>query len=242
MFKKTAALVLVVILSLGLVFAADNETKSAVPQTLAEKFSYAFGIYLLQSAGENAMYYFSVYQQSYYPELDSYYGYMGMSDFAQNKSLYSIDELNNIIVEYTDDYSARMAAKAQENLKVAETFLKENGSKAGIKKTASGLQYKVIKQGTGDRAKQATDKVELDYELKLLDGTVVDSSYKRGSHSTFQLTQVIEGFREGVMLMPMGSHYIFYIHPDLGYGAQASGKIEPNSLLIFEVETYSIVE
>ena len=100
----------------------------------------------------------------------------------------------------------------------------------------------MIKQGSGEKVTDKTAKVELDYELRLLDGTVVDSSYKRGKHSTLQLTQVIEGFREGVMLMPMGSHYIFYIHPDLGYGAKGSGNTEPNSLLIFEIETYSIAD
>ena len=67
-------------------------------------------------------------------------------------------------------------------------------------------------------------------------------SYARGEHSTFPLSGVIEGFREGVMLMPMGSHYIFYIHPDLGYGDRATGSMDPNSLLIFNVETYSIVK
>ena len=108
--------------------------------------------------------------------------------------------------------------------------------------TASGLQYKVVKQGSGEKAVSASDKVELDYELKLMDGTVVDSSYMKGAHSTFALNRVIEGFREGVMIMPMGSHYIFYIHPDLGYGTNAPAKIGPEALLIFEVETYSIVK
>jgi FKBP-type peptidyl-prolyl cis-trans isomerase len=235
MFKKTFVLILIVLLTMGVVFAA-------APQTLAEKFSYAFGIYLLQQTGENALYYFSAYQQNVYPEMDINFGYMGMMDFSQNRSLYTVAELNSIIAEYKEDFNARMAVKAEENLKKAEDFLKENKSKPGIKTTASGLQYQVITQGTGEVVKDKTGKVELDYELKLLDGTVADSSYKKGTHATFQLTQVIEGFREGIMLMPMGSHYIFYIHPDLGYGPRASGKIEPNSLLIFEVKTYSIVD
>lgn len=235
MSKKTVALVLIAFLAMGLVFAA-------VPQTLAEKFSYAFGIYLLQQTGENALYYFSVYQQNVYPEMDINFGYMGMMDFAQDRSLYTVQELNRIIAEYKEDYAARMAVKAKENLEAAETFLKENETKEGIKKTASGLQYKIIKQGNGEKVTDRNAKVEMDYELKLLDGTVVDSSYKRGKPSTLQLNKVIEGFREGVMLMPMGSHYIFYIHPNLGYGEKGSGNTEPNSLLIFEIETYSIVD
>ena len=235
MSKKTVALVLIIVIAMGLVFAA-------APQTLAEKFSYAFGIYLLQQTGENALYYFSVYQQNVYPEMDINFGYMGMMDFAQDRSLYTVQELNRIIAEYKEDYAARMAVKAKENLEAAETFLKENETKEGIKKTASGLQYKIIKQGNGEKVTDINAKVEMDYELKLLDGTIVDSSYKRGKPSTLQLNKVIEGFREGVMLMPMGSHYIFYIHPNLGYGEKGSGNTEPNSLLIFEIETYSIVD
>ena len=241
MFKKTVAFILVAVLAACLVFPADSSAKPEVPQTLKDKFSYAYGIYMLQVAGENAGYYFTMSQRTTYPELDPYYGYMGMNDFSQGKSIFTVDELNSILKEYFEDYAARMAAEAQTNLKAAEDFLSANRTKEGIKETESGLQYKVLKQGQGDRAKD-TDTVELDYELKLLDGTVVDSSYKRGAHSKFALTQVIAGFREGVKLMPMGSHYIFYIHPDLGYGANPSGNMGPDSLLIFEVETYSIVK
>lgn len=241
MFKRAIAFVLISLLFAGFVFAATDADQADEPQTLAQKFSYAFGIYLFVNYGENASNYFSIYQAGYYPELDYYYGYMGMYDCSQGTSLYSVDELNGFLKDYPADYAARMEVKSQENLKLAEDFLKENKTKSGIKTTASGLQYKVIKQGTGAKA-SAEDSVELDYELKLLDGTVVDSSYARGEHSTFPLSSVIPGFKEGVMLMPMGSHYIFYIHPDLGYGAQATGSMEPNSLLIFEVETYSIAK
>ena len=141
--------------------------------------------------------------------------------------------------DYYDDYDMRMAALADANLAEAEAFLKENAKKEGIITTESGLQYQVVRQGDGALAKE-TDSVELDYELTLLDGTVIDSSYARGEHSTFPLSSVIAGFREGVMLMPMGSSYVFYIHPNIGYGDQATGSMEPNSLLIFKVETYSI--
>ncbi|MBR2281306.1 MAG: FKBP-type peptidyl-prolyl cis-trans isomerase [Spirochaetales bacterium] len=238
MLKKILVMALLAVLAMGFVFAADEET--GLPSTLAEKFSYAFGFYLASTYGpDSAMQYFYMYKNYYWPELDLDFGSMGVYSYSQGMSLYEVDELNRILSEYPADYEARVQVQAAENLAVAESFLAENLKSEGIRATESGLQYKVLKQGTGAKA-SAEDSVELDYELKLLDGTVVDSSYARGEHSVFPLTSVIPGFREGVMLMPMGSHYIFYIHPDLGYGSQATGSMGPNSLLIFEVETYSI--
>ena len=210
------------------------------PSTLIEKFSYAMGVYVADVYGtEYATEYYSMFQAYYLPELDPYFGYLGIYDYMTESLLYTIDELNQIMSDYYDDYDMRMAALADENLAKAEAFLKENAEKDGIFTTESGLQYQVVRQGDGALAKE-TDSVELDYELTLMDGTVIDSSYARGEHSTFPLSGVIAGFREGVMLMPMGSSYVFYIHPNLGYGDQAAGSMEPNSLLIFKVETYSI--
>lgn len=210
------------------------------PSTLIDKFSYAMGVYVSDVYGtEYATDYFAMFQAYYLPELDPYYGYLGIYDYMSNGLIYTIDELNQIIEEYYNDYDMRMAALADENLAKAEAFLKENATKEGILTTESGLQYEILRQGDGAVAGE-DDSVELDYELKLMDGTVIDSSYARGEHSTFPLSGVIAGFREGVMLMPMGSHYVFYIHPSLGYGDQATGSMDPNSLLIFNVETYSI--
>ena len=212
----------------------------ADPSNLIEKFSYAIGVYVVNSYGtENATDYYDMFQAYYFPELDSVYGYLGIYDYMAGNLLYTVDELNQIIDDYYDDYDKRMAALADENLARAEAFLKENATKEGIHTTESGLQYEIVRQGDGAMAGE-NDSVELDYELKLMDGTIIDSSYARGEHSTFPLSGVITGFREGVMLMPMGSHYIFYIHPSLGYGDQATGSMDPNSLLIFNVETYSI--
>ena len=210
------------------------------PSSLIEKFSYAMGVYVADVYGtEYATDYYAMFQAYYLPELDPYFGYLGIYDYMTGSLLYTIDELNEIMGEYYDDYDMRMAALADENLAKAEAFLKENAKKDGIFTTESGLQYQVVRQGDGAMAKE-NDSVELDYELTLMDGTVIDSSYARGEHSTFPLSGVIAGFREGVMLMPMGSSYVFYIHPNLGYGDQAAGSMEPNSLLIFKVETYSI--
>ena len=210
------------------------------PETLIEKFSYAMGVYVADTYGvEYATDYYGLFQTYYLPEIDSYYGFLGIFDYMNGSLIYTIDELNQIMSDYYDDYDMRMAALADENLARAEAFLAENAKKEGILTTESGLQYEIVRQGDGALAK-ATDSVELDYELTLMDGTVIDSSYERGEHSTFPLTGVIPGFSEGVMLMPMGSEYVFYIHPSLGYGEQATGSMGPNSLLFFKVETYSI--
>lgn len=229
--KKTIITLLVILVAISSVFAADLH--ATVPTTLLEQFSYVVG-YIT-----NQYYYF--YKYYYYPEMDDTYGSAGYYDYYTENPLYSEEEMQKIIEEYSADYTARMAVVAAENLEVAETFLEENAKKDGVYTTESGLQYKIIKQGTGVQPTDA-DTVELDYELTLLDGTVLDSSYERGEHSSFAMTGVITGFAEGCKLMPLGSHYIFYIHPSMGYGESGAGSIEPNTLLIFEVETYSIVQ
>ena len=242
MLKKIIAITVVALLSFGIVFADTDVLEDDVPQTLVEKFSYALGVLCAQNYGaDNAMNYFYYYQYYTFPEADEYFGFLGVYDAYYDQLIFSYDELNEFLTVYPEEYEARTAAQAQENLRIAEVFLAANAVREGVHTTESGLQYKVIRQGDGALASE-TDSVELDYELKLIDGTVLDSSYDRGEHSVFPMDSVIEGFREGVMLMPMGSHYIFYIHPDLGYGDMMTSSIGPNSLLIFNVETYAITE
>ena len=125
---------------------------------------------------------------------------------------------------------------AQEGTK----FLEANKQKPGVKTTASGLQYKVLKAGTG-RSPSATDKVEVHYRGTLIDGKEFDSSYKRQQSITFPLNGVIKGWTEGVQLMKEGAEYEFYIHPELGYGSSGTSGIPPNSVLIFKVELIKVL-
>jgi len=129
---------------------------------------------------------------------------------------------------------------AQTALEKGQAFLKENAKQPGVKTTASGLQYKVLKEGTGKQPK-TTDTVEVNYEGKLLNGTVFDSSYKRGQSISFPLNQVIPGWTEGVALMKEGAKYEFFIPSNLAYGSQGAGTdIGPDETLIFTVELIKV--
>ncbi|MDD3079834.1 MAG: FKBP-type peptidyl-prolyl cis-trans isomerase [Paludibacter sp.] len=120
-----------------------------------------------------------------------------------------------------------------------EKFLAENKAKPGVITTASGLQYEVIKKGNGP-VPADTSRVKVNYEGKLLDGTVFDSSYKRNEPAVFGVNQVIKGWTEALKLMPVGSKYKLYIPQELAYGAQDQASIKPFSVLVFDVELLSI--
>jgi FKBP-type peptidyl-prolyl cis-trans isomerase len=129
--------------------------------------------------------------------------------------------------------------KSADNLKAGKAYLENNKKKSGVKTTASGLQYEVIKEGSSQKPK-ATDTVTVNYEGKLISGEVFDSSIARGQPATFSLSGVIKGWTEGLQLMGVGAKYRFYIPSELAYGAQGAGSIGPNEVLIFEVELISI--
>jgi FKBP-type peptidyl-prolyl cis-trans isomerase FklB len=129
--------------------------------------------------------------------------------------------------------------KAEANLKAGQDFLDGNRKKAGVVALPSGLQFEILVEGKGPRP-VATNKVTCHYHGTLIDGTVFDSSVRRGQPATFPLNGVIKGWTEGVQLMPAGSKWRFYIPPHLAYGdRQVSAQIGPNSTLIFDVELIS---
>lgn len=131
--------------------------------------------------------------------------------------------------------------KAAANLKAGEEFLKQNKERPGVVTTASGLQYEVITEGTGQKPK-AADKVKCHYHGTLIDGTIFDSSVQRGQSATFPLNMVIKGWTEALQLMPVGSKYRLFLNPSLAYGERQTGSvIGPNSTLIFDVELLDIV-
>jgi FKBP-type peptidyl-prolyl cis-trans isomerase len=133
-----------------------------------------------------------------------------------------------------------MKEAGEANKKEGDTFLATNKTKPGVVTLPDGLQYKIIKEGTGPKP-TATDTVTVNYRGTLIDGKEFDSSYKRGEPATFPVGGVIKGWTEALQLMPVGSKWELYIPSDLAYGARGAGAdIGPNSTLIFEVELLSI--
>ena len=146
-------------------------------------------------------------------------------------------EAQTILNQFFTELEQKIAGQAKE---AGEKFLAENAKRPEVKTTPSGLQYEIIEATIGQKPK-ATDKVKVHYEGTLTDGTVFDSSYKRGEPITFGLNQVIKGWTEGLQLMSIGSKYKLYIPYQLGYGAQGAGAaIPPYAALIFTVEVVGI--
>src|SRR5271169_1354917 len=130
----------------------------------------------------------------------------------------------------------KMLVQGEANKKQGDAFLAENKTKEGVVTLPSGLQYKILKEGTGPKP-TASDTVVTNYRGTLLNGTEFDSSYKSGQPATFGVGQVIKGWTEALQLMPVGSKWQLYIPSDLAYGARQAGPdITPESTLVFEVE------
>lgn len=166
---------------------------------------------------------------------------------ANGKPLLSDEEANTIRSAFSQQVQGRVqaaaAAQAGKNAAEGAAFLAKNKATKGVYATPSGLQYMVLRQGAGPRPKPG-DRVRVNYEGKLLDGTVFDSSYARGEAAEFGLDQVIAGWREGVTLMPVGSKYRFWIPANIAYGDKGTpgGPIPPNATLQFDVELMDILQ
>jgi FKBP-type peptidyl-prolyl cis-trans isomerase FklB len=165
---------------------------------------------------------------------------LGMkNEMKGNNTVLSIQQCNQVLMSYIEKVKAD---KVSENKRQGIAFLAENKTKPGVITTASGLQYIVLKEGTGPKP-TAADKVKCDYEGKLLDGTVFDSSIKHGKPIEFNVGGVIKGWTEALQLMNTGSKYRLFIPSDLAYGDQPAGAdIKPGSTLIFDVELIEIVK
>jgi FKBP-type peptidyl-prolyl cis-trans isomerase len=200
-----------------------------------QKASYALGMNI--AAGLS--------QQMDPKDIDKASLLQGFKDtLAGAKPAISMEEAVAALKKLQDTVQKEEEAAVQQagetNQKAGDAFLAANKSKEGVVALPSGLQYKVLTEGTGPKP-AATDTVVCNYRGSLLDGKEFDSSYKRGQPATFPLNQVIKGWTEGVQLMSVGSKYEFYIPAVLAYGARGAGAdIGPNSTLIFQVELISI--
>ncbi|MGE4524349.1 MAG: FKBP-type peptidyl-prolyl cis-trans isomerase [Sphaerochaeta sp.] len=203
------------------------------PVELDDRFSYTYG-YML----------YTTLQQQGFGNLDASYFAKGALDAQRQKGFFTQEEMGAILYEVQTNMlqiaQQELEALAEQNLKTAQEFLATNGTREQVKSTESGLQYEVLSVGEGQTPTEESI-VEVDYQILLPNGRVVDSSYERGQSSTFQLKAImVPGFIEGVKLMSVGSKYRFWIHPDLAYGKEGTQTIEPNTLLIVEVELKAI--
>lgn len=170
--------------------------------------------------------------------LDQQAATAALQDFFAGTSQLSDAEIQNAIQSYMQTAMARKAEAAKET---ENKFLAENAKKEGVVTLPSGLQYQIISSGTGVGSPTATSTVTVHYTGALVDGTVFDSSVKRGQPASFPVNGVIKGWTEALQLMQVGDKWKLFIPSDLGYGAQgAGGSIPPYSLLIFDVELLEI--
>jgi FKBP-type peptidyl-prolyl cis-trans isomerase FklB len=216
----------------------DASPEVAALQTEDQKISYALGARI----GGNIN---SVKKQD--PKIDIELLMLGVQDVLDGKELaLSSAENRKYMMAFQnrlrEKQVAERAEQAEKNLAEGQAFLEENKTKEGVKVLESGLQYKVITEGTGETPR-AEDKVKTHYRGKLISGVEFDSSYKSDKPSEFPVKGVIKGWTEALQLMKVGSKWELYIPEDLAYGkAGRSPRIPPNSTLIFEIELLEIME
>jgi FKBP-type peptidyl-prolyl cis-trans isomerase FklB len=224
---------LIGILSLFLLATPVLAAENGPLKTQKDKVSYTIGINVANNIKQMPM------------EIDLDIFYKGFKDaFSGGKLLLSEEEIRTVLTalqkEMTDKQTEIMKSQGEKNKKEGEAFLAENKKKEGVKTLASGLQYKIIKEGNG-KSPKATDKVSTHYQGTLIDGTEFDSSYKRGEPATFPVNGVIPGWTEALQLMKVGSKWQLFVPSKLAYGERGAGpKIGPNAALIFTVELLSI--
>jgi FKBP-type peptidyl-prolyl cis-trans isomerase FklB len=212
---------------------SSGAAPSSALATPKEKSSYALGMNIGRGLVHQSI------------DVDTASLLRGLKDtLSGSKPLLSDEEAQAALSQLQNEVQAKeqiaMQKAGEENMKEGETFLAENKTKEGVVVLASGLQYKILTQGTGPKP-TASDTVVCNYRGTLINGTEFDSSYKRGQPASFAVNQVIRGWTEALQLMPVGSKWQLFIPPDLAYGPRgAGGVIGPNSTLIFDVELISI--
>lgn len=234
---KKISLILLTLLCVTVIYAQKNKkekkSKSKVevvaPKSLTEITSYALGVNIADGLKQNS--------EQLGITVDWEWIVRGLREAADGKSQFDSAKMSEAFAKLDSLVKENRDIKARKQ----KEFLEENKKKAGVITTPSGLQYEVITLGTGDKPTLESN-VEVNYEGKTIDGKVFDSSYERGTTTSFKLSNVISGWQEGLQLMPVGSKFRFYIPSELAYGERGAGNdIEPNATLIFEVELLNIV-
>jgi FKBP-type peptidyl-prolyl cis-trans isomerase FklB len=236
--KIKGLIVMTGVIALMLGSCGKSAVKSSKLKSNEDSLSYAFGIVNYNALKTDSL------------MLDPMIVAKAMIEGKEGNPMMADDVARAYIMKFINTREAGKAAKKAETDKVQykdyidqnEAFLSKNKEKAGVTTTASGLQYEVIKMGTGEKpTSQSTVKVH--YVGTLIDGTEFDSSIKRNEPATFPVTGVIPGWTEALQLMPVGSKFKLYLPSSIAYGATGAGEvIKPYSTLIFEVELLEIVK
>jgi len=215
---------------------SQTPTKTSAPLTLKtdkDKVSYAIGMNVGTAMKRDGL------------DIDTAILLRGLKDvLAGAKPLLTDQEAQTVMTALQTDMRKKQELQQQQladtNKKEGDAFLATNKTKEGVVSLPSGLQYKILQEGTGPKP-VATDTVSVNYRGTLLNGTEFDSSFKRGQPATFPVGQIIKGWTEALQLMPVGSKWQLFIPADLAYGPRGAGReIGPNSTLVFDVELLSI--
>jgi FKBP-type peptidyl-prolyl cis-trans isomerase FklB len=255
LFLTAATTLAVGILTLGILAAQQTPPSTPKPATAAkphastpaaakgpqvltlktqkDKVSYAIGMNIGQSMKKDSL------------DIDPAIVERGLKDaLAGAKPLMTDEEAKTVMTEFRSEMMKKQQAEAQHagdaNKQAGQQFLAANKTKEGVVTLPSGLQYKILKEGTGPKP-TATDTVVCNYRGTLIDGTEFDSSYKGGEPASFGVGQVIKGWTEALQIMPVGAKWQLFIPSELAYGERSPGAgIGPNSTLIFELDLLSI--
>jgi len=220
--KRYFAVVIFTLISLSVFAATEVKTEK-------QKLSYAMGTYFALGVTQQGM------------DIDVPAFIQAVEDaLNKNDPQISMKEMQDILTKYKETVAKQQSDAVAANQKAGDAYLAKNKKKEGVIESPTGLQYKILKQGSGEKP-AAGNSVTVHYKGTLIDGTVFDSSYDRGQPATLSLGQVIKGWQEALPMMTTGSKWQIYVPPKLAYGDRAASElIGPASTLVFDIELISI--
>ena len=240
--KKLSALSVktaLVLLICAALLSACNKGDKLHGDALDKDTSYAFGMFMAQVSSEMMGLKDVHFDYKAFME-----GFKAYNEAEETRLTWdkAMEKINTAVEQIHSQKNEKLKLEGEKSKEAGDAYLAENKNRGGVTTTASGLQYEVVSQGSGEKP-GPQDTVKVHYEGTLINGTVFDSSYQRGEPAEFPVGRVIPGWVEGIQLMNVGSTYRFVIPSDLAYGEQGAGEvIPPNSTLVFKVELLDIAK